>query len=135
MERVEDCFSITTEADVISALGSIMNFGIKRRLDSVGLCQFVTAISELGTNLVKYAKKGTLRIAIEFHEDRSIGTIISNDSGPGINDIEKALLEGFSTGDSLGLGLPSCKRQCDSFEIDSSPQGTKIVLRKEMSYQ
>jgi serine/threonine-protein kinase RsbT len=38
---------------------------------------------------------------------------------------------GFSTGNSLGLGLPGAKRLMNSFEIESQAgQGTHIVMRK-----
>ena len=53
--------------------------------------------------------------------------ICSQDHGPGIEDIEKALSENFSTSGTLGLGLPGVKRIMDEFQIDSKlGEGTTI---------
>ncbi len=55
----------------------------------------------------------------------------ARDQGPGIADIEQAMQDGFSTGKSLGLGLPGAKRLMDEFEISSEVgQGVTIVMCK-----
>jgi serine/threonine-protein kinase RsbT len=57
--------------------------------------------------------------------------VIARDHGPGIPDIERAMRDGFSTGKSLGLGLPGAKRLMDEFEIASEiGKGTTITMRK-----
>ena len=43
------------------------------------------------------------------------------DKGPGIEDIERALQDGYTTGGGLGLGLPGARRLVDEFEIESAP--------------
>ncbi len=53
------------------------------------------------------------------------------DEGPGIEDVEKALTDGFTTGTGLGLGLSGSKRLADAFEIDSRPgSGTEVTIVK-----
>jgi serine/threonine-protein kinase RsbT len=53
------------------------------------------------------------------------------DEGPGIDDIAKAMKDGFTTGGSLGLGLPGAKRLSDEFSITSEPGvGTTVVITK-----
>jgi len=55
----------------------------------------------------------------------------ATDEGPGIADVEQAMLDGYSTGKGLGIGLPGAKRLMDDFEVHSSPgRGTTIVMRK-----
>jgi serine/threonine-protein kinase RsbT len=57
--------------------------------------------------------------------------VAAHDEGPGIADIEEALQDGFSTGRSLGLGLPGARRLMDEFDIASSPdQGTIVTVAK-----
>ncbi len=52
-----------------------------------------------------------------------------SDQGPGIEDIELALRDGYSTGGSLGLGLPGAQRLSDEFHIDSVlGRGTRVVI-------
>jgi serine/threonine-protein kinase RsbT len=57
--------------------------------------------------------------------------VVARDEGPGIPDIEKAMRDGFSTGGSLGLGLPGARRLMDDFEIVSQVGvGTTVTMRK-----
>ena len=57
--------------------------------------------------------------------------IIAVDNGPGIEDIEKALEDGFSTGGGLGIGLGGVRRLMDEFEIHSKVgEGTKVRVVK-----
>ena len=92
-----------------------------------------TVVSELAHNILKYAGAGFIQIK-PLQSDRGNGIEIhSSDRGPGIEDIEKALSDNFSTSGTLGLGLPGVKRLADEFEIDSAPgQGTKVTVRKWM---
>ena len=90
-----------------------------------------TAVSELARNILKYA--GTGEVAIEEAQSgRRMGIqIIARDRGPGIADVEAAMQDHFSSGGTLGLGLPGVKRMMDDFEIDSAPgRGTRVVIRK-----
>ena len=57
--------------------------------------------------------------------------IIARDDGPGIPDVELAMRDGYSTGKSLGLGLPGARRIVDDFEISSEVgRGTIVTMRK-----
>ena len=52
-------------------------------------------------------------------------------AGPGIADVERAMGDGFSTDEGLGLGLPGARRLVDEFDIASEPgRGTTVVLTK-----
>lgn len=89
-----------------------------------------TIVSELGFNIVKYAKSGVIMVA-KFEERGKIGVLIhATDRGSGITDIEKALQDNYSSGGTLGLGLPGVKRLSDYFNLESIPnKGTKIVVK------
>jgi len=52
---------------------------------------------------------------------------VASDHGPGIADVGLAMQDGFSTADSLGLGLPGTRRLMDEFEIVSSPGAGTVV--------
>lgn len=87
--------------------------------------------SELSTNILRYAKHGTVTINIVQKQMQKGIEIIASDNGPGIENIELALSEHYSTGDGLGLGLPSVKRIMDEFEIHSQKdKGTLIITKK-----
>lgn len=86
-----------------------------------------TIVSELGSNIIKYATYGTI-IASLYDEGGQQGVeIIAKDDGPGINNIDLALRDSFSTGHTLGLGLPGVKRMADRFSIRSAPSSGTIV--------
>jgi len=90
-----------------------------------------TAILEVARNIFKYAGTGEIRISL-FEDGSTPGIlIIAEDHGPGIADIELAMTDGYSTGKSLGMGLPGARRLMDHFEIESSPEtGTYIQMKK-----
>lgn len=90
-----------------------------------------TVISELAYNIVKYAGKGVLTIQrISKGQNKGV-EIKASDNGPGIEDVDEAMTDHKSSGDTLGLGLPSVKRMMDEFEISSNPEdGTTVLTRK-----
>jgi Anti-sigma regulatory factor (Ser/Thr protein kinase) len=90
-----------------------------------------TVVSELATNILHYAGQGEIRIrALECFSTQGV-EVLAVDHGPGIDDIEKALTESYSTGGTLGLGLPSVKRIMDEFTIESRPGcGVRCMARK-----
>lgn len=93
----------------------------------------MTAASELARNIYRYAGEGEMRWN-GVNDGKKTGIkLIFEDHGPGIADIETALSEGFSTGRSMGMGLPGAKRLMDEMEIESEvDQGTKVVVCKWM---
>ncbi|MCK5166586.1 MAG: anti-sigma regulatory factor, partial [Rhodospirillaceae bacterium] len=53
---------------------------------------------------------------------------VVEDSGPGIANIEQAMEDGFTTGKSLGAGLPGTKRLVKEMTIKSEPGLTIIQI-------
>ena len=93
----------------------------------------LTVISELGTNILKYARSGAIRVCRAAQKEDVYIDIWAEDQGPGIRDIELAMTDYFSTGKSLGLGLPGVKRMVDDFWIRSNlEQGTLVQVRKKL---
>ena len=122
---------ISTEIDKHIAVKEAGRLAAAAGFDRILQNRVSTAVSELATNIFRYAKKGTIHIkVIEGTKKRGI-EIIARDDGPGIEDVEVAMREGFSTAKSLGIGLPGVKRMMDEFEIETTPgKGTRIVARK-----
>jgi serine/threonine-protein kinase RsbT len=59
--------------------------------------------------------------------------VVARDQGPGIPDVALAMQDGYSTGKSLGLGLPGARRIMDDFDIKSAVgEGTTVTMRKWM---
>ena len=90
------------------------------------------AISELARNIVTYAKKGEIRLKVIGSGSTRQGIqVVAHDDGPGIEDVEQALRDGFSTSGGLGLGLPGVRRLVDDFQIESKQNhGTTVTITK-----
>ena len=90
-----------------------------------------TAVSEIARNIVTYATQGEVTLSEVSAGSRRGVQVLARDEGPGIADIELAMRDGYSTGKSLGLGLPGARRLMDEFEIVSVVgKGTTITMRK-----
>ena len=87
-------------------------------------------VSELAYNIIKYATKGFIRIS-QLEERGKRGVVIkATDKGPGIDDIDKALQDNYSTSGTLGLGLPGIKRMADELKVNSSiDKGTEVIVK------
>jgi serine/threonine-protein kinase RsbT len=96
------------------------------------ICQMIaTAVSELANNIVKYAGRGEILMNRIMAGSRVGMEVIARDRGPGIEDIQIAMADHYSTGDTLGLGLPGVKRMMDEFELTSEPgKQTTVTTRK-----
>jgi len=90
-----------------------------------------TAVSELVRNILKYAGTGEIRLRrVKGMGKRGI-EIEAVDRGPGIDDCEAAMSDHFSSGGTLGMGLPGVKRMMDEFSLESTPgEGTRVTARK-----
>jgi serine/threonine-protein kinase RsbT len=123
---------IESDADVVAARQRARAMASDLELSSTDQTLLATAISEVARNITTYATRGevTLRI-VRDGDGRSGIEVIAADKGPGIENIERALQDGFTTGGGLGLGLPGARRLVDEFEIESAPQqGTTVRLVK-----
>ena len=87
-------------------------------VDEVKTAKLKTVISELGYNIVKYAKTGTISLYIIEDGKRGI-RVVASDKGPGIKDISQAMKDNYSTSGTLGLGLPGVRRMVDDFSLHS----------------
>jgi anti-sigma regulatory factor (Ser/Thr protein kinase) len=86
--------------------------------------------TEMSTNLVKYAKGGTVTVT-GYEEGAESGVqLVAVDAGPGFADFAAALRDGHSSAGSLGLGLGVIKRSASLFDVYSQPrQGTVLLAR------
>jgi serine/threonine-protein kinase RsbT len=125
--------SIIMEADLIAVRQALRGQAQRAGLGLVDETKLVTAGSELARNVLKYAtgSRGSVRVEQVRARGRRGVRATFRDEGPGIEDVEAALRDGFSTGGSLGLGLPGAKRLTDEMTIDSAPgSGTTVVIVK-----
>jgi serine/threonine-protein kinase RsbT len=93
----------------------------------------VVALYEAEVNIAAHAYRGVVTITVTDHQV----VALLKDEGPGIADIDKAMLEGFSTasrkvremGFGAGMGLPNMKKNADELHVESTPgEGTTVRM-------
>jgi serine/threonine-protein kinase RsbT len=90
--------------------------------------RLATAISEISRNALRYGGGGRCDIVTVRQNGMREITVTVLDQGPGIPDLEKAMTPGFSTGNSLGMGLPGAERLMDNLKVESAPGRTQVVM-------
>jgi serine/threonine-protein kinase RsbT len=127
----KDTVHIVKEQDVVLFRNRVKEFAVKLGMGLVNQTKLITAASELVRNMLKYGGGGIVLIET-VAEDRNTGIRLTfTDSGPGIRDVDLAMKDGYSTGKSLGLGLPGTKRLVNEFAIKSEPgKGTTVTILK-----
>ncbi|WP_044208797.1 ATP-binding protein [Flammeovirga sp. OC4] len=121
--------SIRSENDVHYAQHEGVEYAKSIGMETLDTTKVSIIISELAHNIIKYARKGFIRFSKVTNEINTGILIEAIDNGPAIHDIEKALKDNYSTGGSLGLGLPGIKRISDDLIIHSSKEkGTHIKV-------
>lgn len=125
----KETLKISSEQDVVLFRQRLREYAQKISMSIVNQTKLITAASELVRNILVYAKKGTVTIEIISERMQTGIRVVFEDSGPGIADINKAMQDGFSTGRSLGLGLPGAKRLVNFFDIKSQVgHGTTVTI-------
>jgi anti-sigma regulatory factor (Ser/Thr protein kinase) len=124
---------VSTTSDVASSVIALGTHPLLRGASDIDRALVSTMVSELGTNIVKYARRGTISVVRREHKEGIDIEIVAEDNGPGIDNIERATSDHFSTGGTLGLGLPSVRRMADEFSLTSSPgEGTRVRAVKRI---
>jgi serine/threonine-protein kinase RsbT len=123
--------AIESDADVVTARQRARELAADLELSSTDQTLLATAISEVARNITTYATRGEVLVSVVTDDNRRGIRVVARDQGPGIEDIDRALQDGYTTGGGLGLGLPGARRLVDDFSIDSTPgQGTTVTLVK-----
>ncbi|MEQ7127324.1 anti-sigma regulatory factor [Actinopolymorpha sp. B11F2] len=125
--------TISAEADLIR-----VRQVLRARCQRVGLglvdeTKLITAGSELARNILTHAvgSRGGVRVEDVARSGRQGVKATFFDEGPGIPDVDQALVDGFSTSGSQGIGLPGSKRLVDEMTITTEVgSGTVVEIVK-----
>jgi serine/threonine-protein kinase RsbT len=127
----KDYINVSKEQDTILLRNRVKEWATKIGMGLVNQTKLITAASELVRNMLKYAGGGVVNIEIVSKGRENGVRLIFVDKGPGIKDINQAMKDGFTTGKSLGLGLPGTRRLVSEFDIQSVVnEGTTISIIK-----
>lgn len=128
----KEIINIQKEQDVLFFRNRVSQYADKVKMGLVNKTKLLTAGSELVRNMLIYAKGGKVHCEIISMSALQTGVRLTfTDKGPGIPDLNKAMMDGYTSGRSLGLGLPGAKRLVNIFDIKSEPgKGTTVTITK-----
>lgn len=122
--------SIKSDVDVVGARQRGRELAAQLGFSAGDQAVVAAAISEIARNILMYAGNGTVSLRLLEDGDRPGITVVARDRGPGIDDIARALRDGYSTSGGLGLGLPGARRLMDEFHVSSTPgRGTTVTMK------
>jgi serine/threonine-protein kinase RsbT len=121
---------ITSDRDIVDARQAGRSLASELGLSPTDATLVATAISEVARNIVEYAGKGEVALAIVNINGREGVCVVARDSGPGIEDLDLALRDESPTGRPR-IGLAGARRLMDEFEITSEEgKGTTVTMMK-----
>jgi serine/threonine-protein kinase RsbT len=122
---------IQHEGDIVTARQKGRELAAASGLSMTDQTLVATAISEVARNIVVYAQRGEVVLAALEDRGRRGVLVVARDEGPGIANPGLAMRDGYSTGNSLGMGLPGAKRLMDEFELATTlGKGTTVTMKK-----
>ena len=122
---------IATDGDIVTARQKGRELAAAGGFSRTDQTLIATAISEVARNIVVHAERGEIILSPLEQPGRRGLMVVARDEGPGIADPELAMRDGYSTANSLGMGLPGARRIMDEFDLVSTPgHGTTITMKK-----
>ncbi len=121
---------VKTETDVVSVrqrakqIAQLCGFGTQDQV------RIATSVSELARNVFNYAGQGKINFSIEGDTPPQILTILIEDNGPGIANLEQILSGNYKSPTGMGMGIIGARRLADRFNIKTGTNGTRITLKK-----
>lgn len=122
---------IGLEQDIVRVRQKTRKLATECGFSLVDQTKMVTAVSELARNALIFGGGGTARLEILQEGIKKGLRVTFRDAGPGIEDIDRAMEDGYTTGAGLGLGLGGSRRLVNEFAIDSKVgQGTTVTIAR-----
>lgn len=124
----DDSLTVDEEQSIVRVRQAVRDKARALGFGLVDQTKLVTAASELARNCLVHGGGGTCRIA-EVQQGERVGLRLEfEDAGPGIENIEQAMRDGFTTIGGLGLGLGGTRRLVHDFDVHSVPgEGTRVT--------
>jgi serine/threonine-protein kinase RsbT len=122
---------VQTDQDIVMVRQAVRKLSQQLNFSLVDQTKMVTAASELARNTVIYGGGGTMQWETIADGSRNGLRLTFADQGPGIPNMELAMMDGWTSGSGLGMGLSGSKRLVNEFAIESAPgKGTRVTITR-----
>jgi len=111
--------------DVVAARQAVAREMKTRGTAAIRVTRFATAVSEIARNAIVHGGGGEISICLDGRKEYLL--VECRDQGRGIEDIERAMIDGFTTAGGMGKGLGGARRLSHGFEIETSPGNGTLV--------
>jgi serine/threonine-protein kinase RsbT len=127
----EIVWDVSDAADPVALQATARRLAGERGFDTADGWRLAIAASEVSTNILKYAGRGTVVLSVDDAEIR----LHASDQGPGYGDVREAMKDHVSQGkdvreegalahrSGLGTGLGAVQRLLDEVRIENGPEG------------
>lgn len=131
MDLPKETINLNVEEDIVRVRKHVKELAEKLQFKIIDQTKLITAVSEIARNTIIHGGGGFAVIEVVNENENTGIKLFFEDKGKGIEDIELAMKDGYSTGNGLGYGLGGAKRLVDEFYIESKPnEGTKVKMIK-----
>jgi len=129
-DRLTRICSVQAPHQIRSARKQAVSLAAELGLEADLLDLVALLTGELGSNLVSHAQGGEMLMRGLRSEGTAGLEVLSVDRGPGMQDVQLCLQDGFSTAGTLGTGLGVARKISDEFDLYSEPgRGTVVMSR------
>ncbi|GAA2460143.1 anti-sigma regulatory factor [Streptomyces glaucus] len=126
---VEARLPIRSDMDLVWVRQHVRQAAAQLGFGLVDQTKLVTAASELARNTLVHGGGGHMEAAHVTRGGAHGLRLTFTDEGPGITDLDRALSDGYTSGDGLGMGLGGARRLVHDFTIESTPgAGTTVCV-------
>lgn len=119
------------QQDVVRARQRTRDLASALDFDTQDQVRLATAVSEIARNAFQYAKGGRVEFYLETEQETFLIKI--QDRGGGIPHLAEVLAGSYTSHTGMGQGIMGARKLMDFFEIESSEQGTIVVMSKRLS--
>ncbi|GGV21214.1 anti-sigma regulatory factor [Streptomyces griseoflavus] len=125
---------IRSDMDLVWVRQHVRQAAAELGFSLVDQTKLVTAASELARNTLVHGGGGEMEAShVAAGGNRGLRLTFS-DTGPGIDDLDRALSDGYTSGGGLGMGLGGARRLVHEFTVETAPgSGTSVRVTSWVS--
>jgi serine/threonine-protein kinase RsbT len=119
------------EQDIVMARQAVRKLTQELRFSLVDQTKMVTAASEIARNTLIYGGGGRMQWEVLSDGIKTGLRLTFEDQGPGIPNLDLAMMDGWTSGSGLGMGLSGTRRLVNEFDLQSEAgKGTRVIITR-----